>query len=102
MQLNGKDIDFKAIIPFELELTLDGIGGFIIGQIFTIDKSILPSQYAKSNVGFIITGISNSLQSNDWTTTLKTQICLLDNDKKTSKLSKSNKDKSSIKSSTIL
>jgi hypothetical protein len=96
MQLNGKDIDFKAIIPFELELTLDGIGGFIIGQIFTIDKSILPSQYAKSNVGFIITGISNSLQNNDWTTTLKTQICLLDNDKKTSKLSKSVKDKLKI------
>lgn len=93
LQLNGKDIDFKAIIPFELELTLDGIGGFIIGQIFTIDKSILPSQYAKSNVGFIITGVSNTLQNNDWITTLKTQICLLDNDKKKNKLSKSDKDK---------
>jgi hypothetical protein len=91
MQFNGKDIDFKAIIPFELEITLDGIGGFIIGQIFTIDKSILPSQYAKSNIGFIVTGVSHSLQRNDWVTVLKTQICLLDNDKISKKLSLDNK-----------
>jgi hypothetical protein len=79
-QINGKDVNFKSIIPFELELTLDGIGGFIIGQIFRIDKDMLPKSYYNSNVGFIITGISHSLQSNDWVTTLKTQMCLLDNE----------------------
>lgn len=77
-QLNGKDVDFKALIPFELEITLDGIGGFIIGQIFTIDNSILPNDYYNKNLGFIITGINHKLQNNDWTTELKTQICLLD------------------------
>jgi hypothetical protein len=79
-QLNGKDIDFKALIPFELEITLDGISGFIIGQIFTIDKSILPKDYYNKNLGFIITGISHALQNNDWTTVIKTQICMLDNE----------------------
>jgi len=79
-QINGKDIDFKALIPFELEITLDGIGGFVIGQIFTIDKSILPRDYYNKNLGFVITGVSHMLQNNDWVTTLKTQICLLDND----------------------
>jgi len=93
LQLNGKDIDFKALIPFELEITLDGIAGFIIGQIFTIDDSILPTQYADKNVGFIITGVSHTLQNNDWNTTLKTQICLLDNDKISSTLGKTEKDK---------
>jgi hypothetical protein len=93
LQLNGKDIDFKALIPFELEVTLDGIAGFIIGQIFTIDESILPTQYADKNVGFIITGVSHTLQNNDWVTTLKTQICLLDNDKISSTLGKTEKDK---------
>jgi hypothetical protein len=77
-QLNGKDVNFKALIPFELEITLDGIGGFIIGQIFTIDNSILPQDYYNKNLGFIITGISHKLQNNDWVTELKTQICLLD------------------------
>jgi hypothetical protein len=79
-QLNGKDIDFKALIPFELEITLDGIGGFVIGQIFTIDKSILPKDYYNKNLGFVITGVNHSLQNNDWTTNIKTQICLLDNE----------------------
>jgi hypothetical protein len=80
-QLNGSDVDFKALIPFELEITLDGIGGLVIGQIFTIDKSILPKDYYNKNLGFIITGINHNLQNNDWTTTIRTQICLLDNDK---------------------
>jgi hypothetical protein len=78
LQINGGDVDYKALIPFELELTLDGISGMVVGQIFTIDKSILPKDYATKNLGFIITGINHNLQNNDWTTTLKTQCCLLD------------------------
>ena len=81
-QINGKDIDYKSLIPFELEITIDGMGGFVVGQIFTINKtfpSVIPKTYLTNNLGFIITGISHSLQNNDWTTTLKTQICLLDN-----------------------
>jgi len=80
-QINGKDTNFKALIPFELEITLDGIGGLVVGQIFTIDKSILPRDYYNKNLGFIILGVNHSLQNNDWVTTIKTQICLLENDK---------------------
>jgi hypothetical protein len=79
-QINGKDVDFKSLIPFELEVTLDGIGGLVVGQIFKINKSLLPVTYYNKNLGFIITGISQNLQNNDWTTDVKTQICLLDND----------------------
>ena len=87
-QLNGKDVDFKALIPFELETTLDGISGCTIGQIFTIDQSILPRDYYNKNLGFVITGISHQLQNNDLTTTLKTQICLLDNEEYASSVDK--------------
>jgi hypothetical protein len=80
LQIAGEDINYKALIPFELELELDGISGFTIGQIFTIDTSILPRDYTGKHVGFIITGISHSLHNNDWVTRLKTQICLLDQD----------------------
>lgn len=80
LQIAGGDIDFKAIIPFELEIELDGIGGFVVGQIFTVDTSILPRDYARKHVGFIVTGISHSLQNNDWVTNVRTQICLLDQD----------------------
>jgi len=94
-QINGKDVDYKAIIPFELELTLDGISGLIVGQIFTVDKSVLPKDYATKNLGFIITGLSHSLQNNDWTTTIKTQVCLLDQEElaKTYSFSKTQKAK---------
>lgn len=80
-QLNGKDVDFKAMIPFELEITLDGIAGLVVGQIFTISKDFLPKDYYNKNLGFIITGISHTIQNNDWTTNVKTQICLLDNER---------------------
>ena len=80
-QLNGKDVDFKAFVPFELEITLDGIAGLVVGQIFTINKDFLPKDYYNKNLGFVIMGVSHALQNNDWTTNIKTQICLLDNEK---------------------
>jgi len=79
-QLRGDDLKYKAIIPFELEITLDGISGIVQGQVFKINKNILPQNYNDRSVGFIITGLSHSLQNNDWTTTIKTQICILDPD----------------------
>ena len=79
-QIDGKDVNYKSFIPFELEIELDGIGGFITGQIFKITKSILPKDYYDKNLGFVIMKQSHNLKNNDWITTLTTQICLLDND----------------------
>jgi len=73
-----KGTNYKAIIPVSLEISLDGIGGVVIGQIFVINKDILPKEYAAKNVGFIVTGISHDISRPDWTTTLSTQFCLLD------------------------
>lgn len=81
-QVKGHELQYKAIIPFELEITLDGIAGCVQGQIFKINENILPDAYVKSGIGFIITGISHSLQNNDWVTVIKTQICVLDADSK--------------------
>ena len=75
------DTDYKAIIPISLEATIDGIGGITIGEIFTVNKDILPRQYKDRAIGFIVTGISNSITRPDWVTTLTTQICLLDQEK---------------------
>ena len=57
-------------------MVLDGIGGFVIGQIFTVNKNILPKDYYNKNLGFIITGISHDLSKNDWITTIKETSCL--------------------------
>ena len=60
-----------GLIPIELSLTLDGISGLKIGQVFRIGSlekpsSILPDIYDK--YGFIITGLSNKIENNKWFT----------------------------------
>lgn len=70
--------DYKSIVPISIELTLDGLSGLTIGEIFTVDKQVLPRDYESKFVGFIVTGISNDIKTTAWLTTIKTQICLLD------------------------
>ena len=70
--------DYKSIVPISLELTLDGISGLTIGEIFTVDKQVLPRDYISKFIGFIVTGISNDIKPTAWLTTIKTQVCLLD------------------------
>jgi hypothetical protein len=77
MKYNG-ELNFKALIPFKLKITLDGIGGIVVGQIFRVKQNILPKNYYDKNLGFIVTKINHELTNNDWTTTLETQICVLD------------------------
>jgi hypothetical protein len=70
------------LLPFKLNIKLDGIGGIVVGEIFKVKKDILPQNYADKDLGFIITKISHDLQNNDWETTLETQICILDHQAK--------------------
>lgn len=72
-------------IPAELELTLDGISGIIMGNAFNIPPDRLPLSMRGSNkddaglplVGFIVTGLTNRIQNNEWTTTIKGQMIKL-------------------------
>jgi hypothetical protein len=63
----------KTIIPTELSVTLDGIGGIIIGNLFQINQDIVPKSY-KGGLGrklaYIVTKLGHSVSNNDWTTTL--------------------------------
>jgi hypothetical protein len=61
-----------GIIPFEVSMTLDGIGGLKIGQTFQIDDPIFPTKY-KDRIAFILTGIEHTIQNNRWTTSIKAQ-----------------------------
>jgi hypothetical protein len=65
--------NFKAIIPTELSVTLDGIGGIVIGNLFKINQDIVPRGYRAvkgRDVAYIVTKLGHSIQNNDWTTTL--------------------------------
>ena len=65
-----------GIIPFELSLTMDGIGGLKIGEAFKISEGILPESY-QDKIAFIITGMEHSISSNKWNTTIKAQTITL-------------------------
>lgn len=65
---------FAAIIPTELSVTLDGIGGIVIGNIFRINQDIIPKGYKGINnreIAYIVAKLGHSVQDNDWVTNLQ-------------------------------
>lgn len=71
------------IIPFELQMTLDGISGMRVMEAFTIDENILPYPYRtkadeSTEVAFLITGLEHSISLTGWETKVKAQIFLSD------------------------
>lgn len=73
-----------GIIPFEVNIEMDGISGIKIGQAFVIKSKIMPSQY-DGVVGFIVTGIDNKISNNRWTTIIKAQTIIISGAKNKSK-----------------
>jgi muramidase (phage lysozyme) len=73
---------FNVIIPTKLSLTFDGLGGVIIGNLFRISENALPKGYKGngfgSQLGYIVTDISQDVKSGDWTTTIGAQTIILD------------------------
>ena len=63
----------KSILATEISLTLDGLSGFIIGNLFEVDNTFIPKYYKNTfkKMGYTITGVSHELSENDWTTTIK-------------------------------
>ena len=74
-------------IPAELELTLDGISGIIMGNAFTIPKERLPLSLKNEigpgtpdgfpKVGFIVSGLTHTIENNQWLTRIKGQMIKL-------------------------
>jgi hypothetical protein len=65
--------NFKTIIPTSLDITLDGIGGMVIGNLFTINQDIVPKGYRNvkdRKLAYIVTKLGHSISDNDWITEL--------------------------------
>jgi hypothetical protein len=63
------ELSSNFFLPISLNLVLDGISGPTIFQKYTINDIILPKNY-QDNIEFIIKGISHTIDSNGWTTSL--------------------------------
>jgi hypothetical protein len=82
---------FKSIIPTKLSITMDGIGGLVIGNLFRIPEDSLPRGYKGGKVGrklgYIVTGISHKIDTSFWETTIDSQTVILEtNDKLPNKM----------------
>ena len=73
----GTTVRHEIPIPVELSITMKGISGMKIGQVFKINRGVLLPKY--NRYGYVITGIENKLDDNKWTTEIVTQFFELDN-----------------------
>jgi hypothetical protein len=60
----------KSFLPLKLSMTLDGISGLIIGNLFKVNQKFVPKYYTRGDgrLGYTIIKIDQQLQNNDWTT----------------------------------
>jgi hypothetical protein len=62
----------RNIIPTKFSFEMDGIGGLVIGNLFTIPDEILPRGYKGNGLGSTlaqtVTGISHTISNGDWKT----------------------------------
>lgn len=74
-------VSAAPFIPAELEMTLDGISGIIMGNAFTVPQDRLPLSLRGENglakIAFIVTGLVHTIQNNEWLTKIKGQMIKL-------------------------
>jgi hypothetical protein len=60
----------SGFLPFNLQMTIDGLSGMKVYQKYLIDTTFLPSNYPEA-LEFLIKGITHTISNNEWTTTLE-------------------------------
>jgi hypothetical protein len=68
-------------IPANLSMTIDGISGIVMGNAFTVPEDRLPLSLRgngiNTKVGFIVSGLTHTLDNNQWLTKIKGQMIRL-------------------------
>jgi hypothetical protein len=79
---DGKN--FADIIPTKLTLEMDGISGFVIGNLFNISPEFIPEFYKVNNnniqSNYIVTSYSDEINESEWKTSIGGQTILLNNE----------------------
>jgi len=63
------NIPGAGFIPIDLQLTMDGLSGPRIYEVYNINEELLPDSY-KNNIQFITIGVNHKIDENGWTTIL--------------------------------
>ena len=79
-----KDTQSAPFIPANLSINIDGISGILMGNAFTIPSNRLPASLRgtalEPKVGFVVVGLTQTLQNNEWTTRIRGQMIKIGND----------------------
>jgi hypothetical protein len=59
-----------GFLPFNLQLTIEGLSGMKVYQKYTIDTSFLPSNYP-NNLDFLIKSVTHDISNNVWNTSIE-------------------------------
>jgi hypothetical protein len=72
----------RNIIPTKFSFEMDGIGGLVIGNLFTISDEVLPKGYKGNGLGSTlaqtVTGIGHTISDGDWKTKIDALTFILD------------------------
>ena len=80
-------------IPIKIDMTLDGIGGLVIGQMFRVNESRLPLQYRNKNIIFIVVSEEQNIDNKgQWTTKISGQMQLFPDESETIPMSQATRD----------
>ena len=58
-----------GFLPFDAQITMDGLSGMKVYQKFMVDTDFLPTNYPEA-LEFLIKGITNTISNNEWITVL--------------------------------
>lgn len=64
------------IIPIKVMFTMMGIARFIVGSSFRVESGLIPTEY--NGWGYIITGVTHTVNKSGWNTEIKTQYYPVD------------------------
>jgi hypothetical protein len=74
----------KAFLPSKISLTIDGLSGIVIGNLFDVDKTFIPKFYKGNpqgrDLGYIVVNVAHSISSNVWNTTVQGYPFIIDKD----------------------
>jgi murein DD-endopeptidase MepM/ murein hydrolase activator NlpD len=66
------NIDAPFFIPYNLNMTLDGISGIRLFEKFKMSKGVLPLTYDEGQIALIVKAISHTVDTKQWTTKIET------------------------------
>jgi hypothetical protein len=82
----AEDINTQSapFIPANLSINIDGISGILMGNAFTVPSNRLPASLRgtalEPKVGFVVVGLTQTLQNNEWTTRIRGQMIKIGDD----------------------